>query len=65
MADVLHGLIIQAFDAVIKREIVEADEVRAEIKQKGTYWAGDEIWKLRRQVVALRKRVAEHEDGDR
>jgi hypothetical protein len=63
-ADVLHpldGLIIQAFNNVIKQEIAEADEVRKEIAQRGTYWAGDEIWKLRRQVAALRKRLAQGE----
>jgi ubiquinone biosynthesis protein UbiJ len=53
--------IIQALDNVIKREIAEADAVRAEIKTRGTYWAGDEIWKLRRQVAALRARVVELE----
>jgi ubiquinone biosynthesis protein UbiJ len=61
MSDVLGRLIIDAFNNVIKREIAEADEVRAEIKQRGTYWAGDEIWKLRRQVASLRKRLAEYE----
>ncbi len=57
-------MIIEAFNAVIKREIAEADEVRAEIKQRGTYWAANEIWKLRRQVVALRKRLAEKETDE-
>ena len=60
----LHGIIMQALDNIIKREIAEADEVRREIKDKGTYWAGDEIWKLRRQVDALRKRLAEIERGN-
>jgi ubiquinone biosynthesis protein UbiJ len=57
----MHKLIVEAFDNVIKREIAEADAVRAEIKARGTYWAGDEIWTLRRQVAALRNRVAELE----
>jgi hypothetical protein len=39
----MRDLIIEAFDNVIKREIAEADEVREEIKRRGTYWAGDEI----------------------
>jgi hypothetical protein len=65
MADVLHEIIIGALDRVIKREIAEANEVRGEIAQRGTYWAGDEIWRLRRQVAALRRRLAEFEDGDR
>jgi hypothetical protein len=59
MAHPLDGLIIQAFNNVIKREIAEEDAVRAEIKQRGTYWAGSEIWKLRRQVATLRKRLQE------
>ena len=59
----MMDLVIQAFDAVIQREVAEADEVREEIKRRGTYWAGDEIWKLRRQVKTLRKRLAELEGG--
>jgi len=61
---VMKDLVIQAFDAVIQREIAEADEVREEIRRRGTHWAGDEIWKLRRQVSALRKRLAEHAEHD-
>jgi hypothetical protein len=57
----MKDLIIQAFDSVIKREIAEADEVRKEIVQRGSYWAGDEIWKLRRQLAALRKSLAKYE----
>ncbi|WP_165445787.1 hypothetical protein [Bradyrhizobium uaiense] len=37
---------------------------RKEIAQRGAYWAGDEIWKLRRQVAALHKRIAELEEID-
>ena len=59
MSHPLDRLIVDAFKAVIDREIAEANEVRDEIKRRGTYWAGEEIWKLRRQVAALRKRVAE------
>jgi hypothetical protein len=62
MAHPLDRLIIDAFNAVIDREIAEANEVREEIKRRGTYWAGDEIWKLRRQVASLRKRLAEAEE---
>ena len=57
----MGDLIVEAFNNLIKREIGEADEVREEIKRRGTYWAGDEIWKLRRQVAALRKRLSEHD----
>jgi hypothetical protein len=63
-ADVTHplnGLIIQALNNITNQEIAEADEVRKEIAQRGTYWAGNEIWKLRRQVAALRKRLAQGE----
>jgi len=59
--DALHNLIIQVFNEGFERDRAQADAVRAEIKQKGTYWAGDEIWQLRRQVAILRKRVAECE----
>ena len=57
----MGDLIVEAFNNLIKREIGEADEVREEIKRRGTYWAGDEIWKLRREVKALRKRLSEHD----
>lgn len=46
----MRDLILEAFDNLIRREIAGAGEVREEIKRRGTYWAGDEIWKLRRQV---------------
>jgi hypothetical protein len=57
--DAMKDLIIRAFDNVIKREIAEADEGARGDQRRGTYWAGDEIWKLRRQVKALRKRLSE------
>jgi hypothetical protein len=59
MSHPLDALIVRAFDNVIKREIAEADELREEIKRRGTYWAGNEIWKLRRQVASLRKQLQE------
>ncbi|MEY9880618.1 hypothetical protein [Bradyrhizobium sp. USDA 329] len=60
----MRDLIVEAFDSVIRREIAEADDVRKEIAQRGAYWAGGEIWKLRRQAAALRKRIAELEETD-
>ena len=59
MSHPLDALIVRAFDNVIKREIAEADELREEIKRRGTYWAGNEVWKLRRQVASLRKQLQE------
>ena len=59
MSHPLDALIVRAFDNVIKREIAEADELREEIKRRGTYWAGNEIWKLRRQAASLRKALTE------
>ncbi|MBV9171570.1 MAG: hypothetical protein JOZ81_15960 [Chloroflexi bacterium] len=58
----MKNLMIQAFDTVIQRELAEEAEVREEIKQRGTYWAAGEIWRLRRQVGALRKRLSEHDE---
>ena len=58
-----HAL-VHAFKAVIDREIAGANEVREEIRRRGTYWAGDEIWKLRRQVASLRRRLEEDRTGD-
>lgn len=64
MTDQVHKAIISVFDEAFKREIAEADLVRAEIKQKGTYWAGDQIWSLRRTVAALRTRIAKMEGNE-
>ena len=58
----LAGLIMQAFNNVIDRELAEEAEVREEIRQRGTYWAASEIWKLRRQVASLRK---QRDEADR
>jgi hypothetical protein len=62
-ADPLGSLIMDAFNRVIDREIAEANEVREEIKRRGTYWAGGEIWKLRRQVASLRRQLTEERAG--
>jgi hypothetical protein len=59
----MTDLIVEALKNVVDRELTEQAEVREEIKQRGTVWAAAEIWKLRRQVKARRKRLAEH-DGD-
>lgn len=56
-SDALHRAIIGVFDAGFKRDAAERDLVRAEIKQRGTYWAGGEIWELRRQAASLRKQL--------
>ena len=52
-------IILEAFNAVIDRELAEEALVREEIGQRGTYWAASEIWKLRRQVAALGKQLTE------
>jgi hypothetical protein len=57
--DAAAKAIMNVFDLAVKREIAEADQVRAEIKQRGTYWAGDEIWKLRRDVAYWKKAAQE------
>ena len=57
----MKDLIIQAFDAVIERELEQEAEVREEIKQRGTYWAAAEIFKLRRQVRSLRQSIRERQ----
>jgi hypothetical protein len=62
MADVLHELIIGAFNRVFEQERAEEAEVRGEIAKHGTWWTASEIWKLRRQVKSLRKRLAELTD---
>jgi hypothetical protein len=39
----MTNLVIQAFEAVIQREVAEEAGVRDEIKQRGTVWAASEI----------------------
>ncbi|WP_315759342.1 hypothetical protein [Bradyrhizobium sp. SZCCHNRI2007] len=56
--DALATLFVRAVDESTRREIAEADAARAEIKQKGTYWAGTEIADLRRQVARLQTKLA-------
>lgn len=66
MNDKLHELIIGVFNEGFERDRAAADAVRAEIKQRGTYWAGTEIWELRRQVKSLRARLAKQDaEGNR
>jgi hypothetical protein len=57
----MSDLIIEAFKNVIDREVAGKALVRDEIKQRGFYWAASEIWKLRRQVKALRKQLGEQD----
>jgi hypothetical protein len=54
-------LIVEALKNVLDCEADERALVRDEIKQRGTYWAGEEIWKLRRQVRSLRKQLSDRE----
>ena len=61
----MRGLIVEAFNNVLDREFAEQAEVRDEIKQRGTYWAASEIWKLRGQVKALRKQLGEQDERSR
>jgi hypothetical protein len=61
----MTDLIIQALKNVVDRELAEQAEVRDEIKQRGSYWAASEIWKLRRQVKALRKQLDEQDERSR
>jgi hypothetical protein len=64
MNDRLHNLIIGVFNEGFERDSKECEKVREEIKQRGTWWAGTEIWELRRTVASLRKRLKENENGN-
>jgi hypothetical protein len=64
MNDRLHNLIIGVFNEGFERDSKEREKVREEIKQRGTWWAGTEIWELRRTVASLRKRLKETENGN-
>lgn len=61
MNERLHSLIIGVFNEGFERDRAAADKVREEVNQRGWYWAGTEIWELRRSVATLRKRLAEAE----
>lgn len=70
MADRLHNLIIGVFNDAFEHDRKEADKVRDEIKQRGTYWAGDEIATLRRRLASaraanevLRRQLDERNEG--
>ena len=54
-------MILEAFNRILDQEFAQQDLIREEIKQRGSYWAAREIWALRRQAAALRKRVANDE----
>lgn len=51
--ETLHELIIRVLDEGFARDQAEEALIRDEIKQCGTFWAGHEIWQLRRQVKSL------------
>jgi hypothetical protein len=61
VVDHLHHAIMKVFNEGFERDLAEAAKIREEIKRRGTYWAGNEIWDLRRAVASLRKRIAEQE----
>ena len=61
----MRDLIIEAFKNVVDRELADEALVRDEIKQRGTYWAASEIWKLRRQVKSLRKQLSYRDANSR
>lgn len=65
MTDHLHNLIMGVMNEGFEREAAERTLVRQEIKQRGTYWAGNEIWDLRREVASLRKRLAAEKEKSR
>lgn len=52
-----HDPIIRALNRMVQREFDEQDACRAEIKERGTYWAGREIWELRRQAAYWKKQA--------
>jgi hypothetical protein len=54
----MTDLLLRAFNNVLDAEFAEEKLVRDEIQQRGTYWAASEIWKLRRQVKALRSQLS-------
>jgi hypothetical protein len=53
--EAFNRAIISAFDAVIKCDLESEAALREEIKQRGTWWAASEIFRLRRQLAALRE----------
>jgi hypothetical protein len=49
--------IIRALNRMMQREFDEQDACRSEIKERGTYWAGREIWELRRRAAYWQKQT--------
>lgn len=66
MADpkTLHDLIVRVLDEGFAKDQAEEALIRDEIKRCGTFWAGHEIWQLRRQVAALQGRLAKREQKE-
>lgn len=63
MAETLHDLIIRVLDEGFAKDQAEEASIRDEIKRCGTFWAGHEIWQLRRQVVSLRERLTKKRES--
>lgn len=57
MNDRLHNAIMSVFNEGFERDRQQREVVREEIKQRGSYWAAQEIWELRRSVKSLRARL--------
>jgi hypothetical protein len=59
MAEQPRDPILRAFDAMFACEQHQMDSARAEIRERGTYWAGGELYRLRRQVEYWRKQATD------
>lgn len=51
--------IVKLVDMVIQQGLLQERAVREEIERKGTYWAAQEIYRLRRRVTMFEKRERE------
>lgn len=63
MAETLHDLIVRVLDEGFARDQQEEALIRDEIKRCGTFWAGHEIWQLRRQVKSLQERLTKKRES--
>lgn len=53
----LDEIFIRVINESMVRDFAEADACRAEIKDKGTYWAGGEIQRLRKRIAVLERNL--------
>lgn len=55
MVDAAEQIVRSVLDGIAERDRKVHESIRSEIATKGTWWAADEIQKLREQVAAFKR----------